>query len=74
MVDYMIWPWAERAELVSLVYNEQPFPETAFPRLKKWCEAMRTQNAVKETLISPDRHYKLTSSYKQGLTVDYDSV
>lgn len=74
MVDYMIWPWAERAELVSLVYNEQPFPATAFPKLRKWCKAMRTQKAVKETLITPDRHFKLVSLYKQGGVTDYDSI
>lgn len=74
MIDYMIWPWAERSELISLVFGEQPFLDSAFPKLRKWCKAMRTQKAVKETIISTERHYKITTLYKQGLAVDYNSI
>lgn len=75
MVDYMIWPWAERADVLALVFNEKLFPDEEFSKLRAWCRAMRTQDgAVKETQIPPKRHYNVVKAYKEGGIVDYDSI
>lgn len=73
MVDYMLWPWAERIPVIPLFYKEKlPFTENDFPRLLAWYKAMRTQKAVQETEISAERFFKFLSAYKSGGPVDYD--
>lgn len=74
MADYMLWPWVERTDAISLVYEEKPFSHTVSNRLNKWCGAMRTQNAVTESQISTERYLKLIKLYRQGNFTDYDSV
>lgn len=64
MVDYMLWPLAEKAGLIDLAYNEKPLPDKAFPRLKQWCKAMHTQEPVKETFISIEEQYKFLTALK----------
>ncbi|XP_019864783.1 pyrimidodiazepine synthase-like [Aethina tumida] len=50
MVDYMLWPWAERAGVIVLALKENlPLGDDQFSSLKKWKKEMRKQPAVDAT-------------------------
>ncbi|XP_060651652.1 pyrimidodiazepine synthase [Drosophila sulfurigaster albostrigata] len=47
ILDYMIWPWCERLELLKLQRGEDyNFDETRFPQLSLWLERMKRDVAV----------------------------
>lgn len=75
MVDYMIWPWAERVGVLPLLYSSDKVPvnDNDFPKLRAWYAALLQQPVIKETVLSPERFYKLLLQYKDG-QVDYDSI
>lgn len=74
MVDYMIWPWAERAEVVDLVHEQKiPIPEDKIPRIKAWCQSMRKVDVIKATAASAQRYYNIMQPYLTGSKVDFDS-
>ncbi|KAF2894923.1 hypothetical protein ILUMI_11245 [Ignelater luminosus] len=75
MVDYMIWPWGERAALIPMAFQEKLPDENAFPALYSWCKAMHSQKAVQQTVTSAERLFKLQQQYLQGPdAVDYESI
>lgn len=75
MVDYMIWPWAERIGVLPLLYNEEvPIAADSFPKLRAWYAAMNKQPVVQEIKISVEQFYKLLLQYKAGGAVNYDDV
>lgn len=59
MVDYVIWPWAEKAGLLEIIFKEKPVPDDAFPKIREWCKAMHSVKGVKETFVSPEEQYKI---------------
>lgn len=63
MVDYIMWPWAEKVGLLELIYKEKPVPDEAYPRTREWCKAMHTLQPVKETFSSPEEQYKILSAF-----------
>ncbi|CAH0551898.1 unnamed protein product [Brassicogethes aeneus] len=70
--DFMIWPWFERAGVLSITYNEK-LPYNEFPMLTKWCEDMKKQECVSKVLIEPIRHYKATQ-FHLGAPPLYDEI
>lgn len=75
MVDYMIWPWAERAGVIDLEFGEKlPIPENKITHILKWCNNMKKLDAIEATLVSNERQYNLMQAYKSGNPVDYDSL
>ncbi|GJQ70877.1 GstO2 [Trypoxylus dichotomus] len=75
MVDYMIWPWAERAGVIDLTYGQKiPIPENKISRIRTWCESMKKLDAIKATIISKERHYNMMKLYVSGEPIDYDSL
>lgn len=76
MVDYMIWPWAERVKTAAFLYENEklPFPTTAFPKLQIWYERMKKQKPVRETEISPQIHGELFHLLRRESPVDYDQL
>ncbi|KRT84505.1 Glutathione S-transferase, partial [Oryctes borbonicus] len=75
MVDYMIWPWAERAAVIDLTYGQKiPIPEGKIPHIRTWCENMKKLDVIKATIISNDRHYNMMKVYQSGGPVDYDNL
>lgn len=75
MVDYMIWPWAERAGVIDLTYGQKlPLPEDKISHIRAWCENMKKLDVIKSTVITNERHYNMLKIYQSGETVDYDSL
>lgn len=61
MIDYMMWPWFERLELMEL---KQCLGGT--PELKKWTERMTEDAAVKACMHSVETYKAFYKSYQEG--------
>ncbi|XP_013887399.1 glutathione S-transferase omega-1 [Austrofundulus limnaeus] len=66
MIDYMMWPFFERLEVVELHHLLDDTPE-----LKKWTECMFEDPAVKSVLHSVDTHRGFNKGYLAG-TPNFD--
>jgi hypothetical protein len=71
----MVWPWIERFEFLQekrgLKYNEND--ERLVSLLNGYIERMKQLPAVKETLISTEKHAAFFEKYMSGSDeVDYD--
>ncbi|CAI5654362.1 unnamed protein product [Oreochromis niloticus] len=66
MIDYMMWPWFERAE----AYQFKQFLDGT-PELKKWTELMLQDSAVKAIMFSPDAHKAFFKTFLDG-NPDFD--
>ncbi|CAB3387953.1 Hypothetical predicted protein [Cloeon dipterum] len=72
-VDYMIWPWFERFELLGvLVGDKLKFPKTRYPRLTEWTSAMLEDDAVKTWYLPVEVHEQYMRSRFSGGATDYD--
>lgn len=75
MIDYMLWPWAERAGTVALTLGERlPLTPEQFPLLRAWRKEMRTQPAVDAIYHGPEKFHKVVLFKTAGAPPDYDSV
>nr|KAG5691303.1 hypothetical protein BaRGS_014002 [Batillaria attramentaria] len=68
-IDYMLWPWLERVEVLTRCNPVVVVSATSFPRVHAWIQVMLTLPAVKECLFDVDTHMKF---YKQHETVNVD--
>ncbi|XP_073691128.1 glutathione S-transferase omega-2 [Garra rufa] len=66
MIDYLIWPWFERAEIMGIKHCLAKTPE-----LSKWIERMFEDPVVKATMFSTEVHKVFFDSYMDG-TPNYD--
>uniref|UniRef100_A0A8C1ZAT5 Glutathione S-transferase omega n=1 Tax=Cyprinus carpio TaxID=7962 RepID=A0A8C1ZAT5_CYPCA len=66
MIDYMMWPWFERMEMIDLKHC---LDDT--PRLNKWTEHMLEDPTVQATMFSTDTYKVFYKSYMEG-NPDYD--
>ncbi|XP_072246972.1 glutathione S-transferase omega-1-like [Leuresthes tenuis] len=66
MIDYMMWPFFERLELLEL---KNPLDHT--PELKKWTERMLEDPTVKATMFSADTYKAFYKTVADGKP-DYD--
>ena len=75
-VDYMIWPWFERAEAFSLILAEkyEGMDKDRFSKLFEWKESMKQDQAVQAILISGENHYKFRQSYLTTENPDFDQA
>lgn len=72
IVDYMIWPWMERLpSLPILSHGMLKVQMENYPSLVKWFDAMKEEDAVKESFISPENHAKFITSFLAG-NPEYD--
>lgn len=60
----MIWPWFERFEANKTAHDV--FEGTELPSLKKWCELMKTDLAVKACAFPTELHAEFYKLYRQG--------
>ncbi|KAG5893176.1 hypothetical protein JTB14_000436 [Gonioctena quinquepunctata] len=75
MVDYMMWPWAERAECVSIKLGQKlPFRDSHIPLLRQWRRDMMQQPVCKELLINGERFWKIAQCKLTGAEPAYDEV
>merc|ERR1712142_952861 len=72
MLDYMIWPWAERLPMIHLMAGCDDFllPETS-PKMCSWMGAMKEDPVVKAIYMTPETHMKYLKSSAFG-SPDYD--
>ncbi|KAA0717955.1 Glutathione S-transferase omega-1 [Triplophysa tibetana] len=61
MIDYFIWPWFERIEMMGLKHCLDHTPE-----LKLWIERMYENPSVKATMFSNEDHKVFFDSYMEG--------
>ncbi|GLG98826.1 hypothetical protein R5R35_002494 [Gryllus longicercus] len=74
MVDYMIWPWCERADMLKIVGGDKfVLPKERFRRLMEWRQAMKDDDAVKASYLEPTIHAQYLKSFRAGYP-DYDSI
>nr|UUB32726.1 glutathione S-transferase GSTo1 [Dendroctonus valens] len=73
MLDLMIWPWCERAEILKLFGNANLLKKDKYRRLLEWCRRMSEEPSVKKSLMESDTHIKYLQSYRAGRP-DYDMI
>ncbi len=65
MVDYMLWPWFERAPLLADAGYELN-SDGRFPKLAAWVKAMEANEAVQKIKVPNETVKKFMDGYKQG--------
>ncbi|XP_047099105.1 pyrimidodiazepine synthase-like isoform X2 [Schistocerca piceifrons] len=73
MLDYMIWPWAERMEALRAMHPDVKLPLQDFPRLMAWGAAMKQDPAVRASIMSVEAHAAFIMKYRDG-SLDYDKL
>jgi len=74
MVDFMIWPWCERADMLIIVAGDRfVLPEKRFPKLLQWKRLMKEDEAVKSSFLDASVHVKFMKS-REGGSPDYDML
>ncbi|CAG2053371.1 unnamed protein product [Timema podura] len=69
MVDYMIWPWVERARVPSLIDGEDfDFPKDKLSKLVVWKNEMKERKVVKDTITDPQIQATFYKGYFTGST------
>ena len=71
-VDYMIWPWLERLEVLKRINNFQ-FDSNELPRLIAYITRMNEQPAVKHVSIPTEVCENFFRSLSKGKEPNYDS-
>lgn len=65
MLDYMIWPWAERLELVQMIMGEDSaLSPQRFPRMIQWKKDMLIDDAVIATYLPPETHANFFTTFE----------
>ncbi|XP_018403113.1 PREDICTED: pyrimidodiazepine synthase-like [Cyphomyrmex costatus] len=72
MLDLMIWPWFERADIIRVLKGEQfALPRDRFLRLFEWQVAMKEDPAVSGSFLDVEMHVKYMRSRLAGAS-QYD--
>ncbi|KAG7189805.1 hypothetical protein KM043_017465 [Ampulex compressa] len=72
MLDLMIWPWCERADIIRTLRGDQfVLPRDRFSRLLEWRSAMKEDPAVRRSYLDTEVHAKYMRSRLAG-TPQYD--
>ncbi|XP_032667113.1 pyrimidodiazepine synthase-like [Odontomachus brunneus] len=72
MLDFMIWPWCERADAMKILRGEQyVIPRDRLLRLFEWRAAMKEDIAVCGSFLEPEIHAKYLRSHLAGVP-EYD--
>jgi len=71
MLDYMIWPWFERIDAFGTVIPDFVVPTDRYKKLDEWKEAMKEDDAVKTSYLTPEIHAEFIKSAKAKNT-NYD--
>lgn len=75
MIDYMLWPWAERAKVLDyLVEQKLPFSEDSIPTLHEWKKNMLTDSAVQAVYNGPDKCFKAIQLKYGSEEPNFDSI
>ncbi|KAI4503813.1 hypothetical protein M0802_001216 [Mischocyttarus mexicanus] len=72
MLDLMIWPWCERADIIRILRGDEfTISRERFLRLFEWRSAMKEDAAVKGSYLDAEIHAKYMRSKLAG-TSQYD--
>nr|QUF59393.1 glutathione S-transferase GSTO1-2 [Brachionus angularis] len=71
-IDYMIWPWIQRLELLKM-YKNVDLNRTRFGKLYDYIERMLQLPAVKQTLIPIEKINQFFNSFLSGQEPNYDN-
>nr|QCC89038.1 glutathione S-transferase omega 2 [Meteorus pulchricornis] len=67
MVDLMIWPWFERADIIKIIKGDKfSIPHKRFPKMLEWMAAMKEDPTVKNYYLKPEVHAKYMQSHSSG--------
>jgi pyrimidodiazepine synthase/glutathione S-transferase len=67
LVDYMIWPWCERLDVLKILFKYE-LDAKRFPKFIEWINAMKEDKVVKEHYITPEDH----ATFIQSIKTTYD--
>ncbi|XP_076622591.1 pyrimidodiazepine synthase [Colletes latitarsis] len=74
MLDFMIWPWWERSDMMRVLRGNQfVIPHDRFKRLLEWRSAMKENSAVQNSYLDTEVHAKYMQSRLAG-TPQYDLI
>ncbi|VEN48227.1 unnamed protein product [Callosobruchus maculatus] len=73
MLDFMIWPWCERADILKLFGNQHLLKREKYKKLMEWRRRMTEEPTVKRSMLDSDYHIKYLQSYRAGMP-DYDLI
>nr|QWV59556.1 glutathione S-transferase omega 1 [Lasioderma serricorne] len=75
MVDYMLWPFAERAGAIGIKLNGKlPLEDDELVLLRKWRKLMRNHPVVSKIYHGPEKFYKTVLFKTAGIPADYNNV
>ncbi|KAK9887042.1 hypothetical protein WA026_019967 [Henosepilachna vigintioctopunctata] len=75
IVDFMLWPWAEKAKALGMVLGQKlPFADNDIPNLIIWQKSMKSIPAVQAVYNSPEKFFKCLQLRKSTDDVDFDSI
>ncbi|GJQ68759.1 GstO2 [Trypoxylus dichotomus] len=75
MVDYMLWPWAERAGVLAIVLGERlPIETNELSKIRQWRKLMREHPVVDGIYNEPEKFYKSVLIKLGSLPPDYDAI
>jgi len=72
MIDFMLWPWAERSGTIAprLGVKEVPFRDDQIPTLRKWSKAMLLDPTARELVIPLEEHIRYREAKKNQTPID----
>ncbi|CAH1124876.1 unnamed protein product [Ceutorhynchus assimilis] len=73
MLDLMIWPWCERAEILKIFGNSNLLKKDKYRNLLEWCKRMTEESTIKRSMMESATHIKYLQSYRAGRP-DYDMI
>ncbi|XP_050297766.1 pyrimidodiazepine synthase-like [Anthonomus grandis grandis] len=73
MLDLMIWPWCERAEILKFFGSVNLLNKDKYKKLMEWSRRMSEEPSVKRSMMDSDTHIKYLQSYRAGRP-DYDMI
>lgn len=75
MVDYMLWPFAERAKVLDmLVEKKLPFSDDCIPTMHEWKKNMLMDAPVQAVYNGPEKCYKAIQLKYKTENPDFDSI
>ncbi|EFA00963.1 pyrimidodiazepine synthase [Tribolium castaneum] len=71
MLDYMIWPWCERSDVLKIYGKDYILKKEKYKQLMEWRKVMVEDEAVKKSWCSANTHIKYLQSSRAGVP-NYD--
>nr|CAH7731289.1 unnamed protein product [Callosobruchus chinensis] len=72
LLDYLMWPWAERAGLITLTKGKLPLKDTDLPLLRKWRKTMQEYPVCVELMSPIEIHLKMYQAKLNNVEPNYD--